>query len=104
MRIAIAAPGVDLTDEEAQRIHKDLEKVDRRLSKVDDVSCQVRVNNSQPAGSFRVVIELEYRANRIIATAEGPDVGFAVRDAREDVMRQINDRSPRGHSSHAKNA
>lgn len=102
MRIAIASPGVDLTDEETERISRDLDKVARRLSKVEDVSCEVRVNNSQPAGSYRIVMELGYRANRLIATAEASDVGMAVREAREDLLRQINDRSPRGHSSHAK--
>lgn len=102
MRIAIASPGVDLSDEEAVRIERDLDKIDRRLTKVRDVSCEVRINNGQPSGTFRVVIELAYRANHLIATAEQPDIGMAVRDAREDILRQINDRAPRGHSSRAK--
>jgi hypothetical protein len=37
-----------------------------------------------------------------VAKADHPDMGQAVRAAREDVMRQINDRSRRGHSSFTK--
>jgi ribosome-associated translation inhibitor RaiA len=103
MRIAIASPGIDLSDEESQQIERDLDKVGRRLTKVDDVSCEVRVNNGQPAGSFRVVIELHYRANRLVATEEAGDIGMAIRAAREDILRQINDRTPRGHADHSKN-
>jgi ribosome-associated translation inhibitor RaiA len=102
MRIAIASPGIDLTENETREIERDLDKVARRLVKEPDVTCEVRVNNGQPAGTYRVVIELHYRTNRLVATSDAPDAGFAVREAREDLLRQINDRAPRGHSSHAK--
>jgi ribosomal subunit interface protein len=101
MRISIASPGIDLKPAEAQRIEEDLQKIARRLDKVPEVDVRVRISNGSPQ-TFRVVLEVDYRRNHLLATAEAADAGRAVREAREDILRQINDRSRRGHSSRSK--
>ncbi len=49
-----------------------------------------------------MTIELDYGRNHLIAKAEHADVGQAVREAREELLRQINDRKRGGHSARAK--
>ena len=101
MRISIASPGVDLKQSQAAQIEEDLQKIARRLDKVPEVDTRVRISNGQPK-SFKVVLEVDYRRNHLIATAENGDIERGVREAREEILRQIKDRSRRGHSSRTK--
>ncbi len=103
MRIAVSSPGKQLTDADIDAIEKDLEKIDRRLQGIDEVYAEVRINGSgSGAPGFSVTLELEYRNNHLIAKTQHNDMGQAVREAREEVLRQINNRSRGGHSSFAK--
>jgi ribosome-associated translation inhibitor RaiA len=106
MRITVSAPGQDLKDSDRDAITADLEKIDRRLSGVEEeVVANVRIGqaqNAQRVPGHHVVLEVHYGPNHLIAKTENPDIGIAVREAREEVLRQINDRSRGGHSSIAK--
>jgi ribosome-associated translation inhibitor RaiA len=102
MRLRVSAPGHELKPAEIDQVERDLEKIDRRLHEWDTVSADVRISNGTGAPETHVVIELEYGRNHLIAKADHKDWGQAVREAREELLRQINDRSPRGHSSFAK--
>lgn len=103
MRIRVSAPEADLNQSEIDQIHKDLEKIDRRLHDFkEEVRVDVRVRSEGSVPGHHVIIELDYGRNHLIAKAENGDVGQAVREAREDLLRQINDRSRGGHSSFAK--
>jgi ribosome-associated translation inhibitor RaiA len=101
MEIRVSSPGTDLKTNDVERIHRDLDKIARRLNGRDDVTAEVRIQQAPDPSSapgFRVVVELDYGRNHLIAKAHDPDLGFAVRAAREELLRQINDRSRRGHS------
>lgn len=102
MRISVAHPGHELDKDELEAIERDLDKIDRRLKDEPDVDARVRVSNGQPGKGHHVVLELEYRRNHLIAKADNSDVGMAVREAREEILRQIKDRSKGGHSSYSK--
>jgi ribosome-associated translation inhibitor RaiA len=103
MQLRVSSPGHRLKEEDIDRIQRDLEKLDRRLSKIKEVYVECRVNNRDgSAGGYNVVLEVEYRRNRVVATGEDRDMRTAVINAREDALRQINDRSRRGHSSFSK--
>ena len=106
MRVTVSAPGEDLKQSDVDAITADLEKIDRRLNGYsEEVVANVRVSNAQNAQRVpgrHVVLEVHYGPNHLIAKTENPDVGMAVREAREEILRQINDRSPGGHSSQAK--
>lgn len=106
MRIRVSAPGNDLKQEEIEAITRDLEKIDRRLQDFkEEVSADVRVSKAQSEGAgpgSRVTIELNFGRTHLIAKAENGDVGRAVREAREELLRQINDRKRGGHSARAK--
>jgi ribosome-associated translation inhibitor RaiA len=102
MRISIAHPGQELDKSELESIERDLDKIDRRLKGVEDVDARVRISNGQPGKGYHVVLELEYRKNHLIAKADSADVGMGVREAREEILRQIKDRSKGGHSSYSK--
>ena len=99
MFIKVSSPGKDLKSADIDAIERDLEKIDRRLADFDEVHTEVRINGMDggPPG-FAIVLEVDYGRNHLMAKAENPDLGVAVRAAREDVLRQINDRSRRGHS------
>jgi ribosome-associated translation inhibitor RaiA len=101
MLIRIAAPGIDLASVDRDRIEQDLQKIDRRLSN-RELEADVRVKGGEGGVGYHVVIELNYGRNHLSAKEDHSDLGQAVRAAREDLMRQINDRSRRGHSSFAK--
>lgn len=98
MFIKVSSPGKDLKTADIDAIEKDLEKIDRRLADFDEVNTEVRVNGMDGAPGFAVVLEVDYGRNHLMGKAENPDLGVAVREAREEVLRQINDRSRRGHS------
>lgn len=104
MRISVSAPGDHLEPKEVEGIERDLEKIDHRLRDYkQEVSAEVRVSAAHgSAHGHQVVIELDYGRNHLIAKAENSDVGIAVREAREELLRQINDRSRGGHSQFAK--
>lgn len=103
MRISISAPGNDLKQSDLDQIEQDLAKIDRRLKDFkQEVTAEVRVSSTQGIPGHHVVLELDYGRNHLIAKADNGDLGMAVREAREDLLRQINDRSRGGHSSFAK--
>ncbi|MFN2586497.1 MAG: hypothetical protein ABR613_00055 [Actinomycetota bacterium] len=106
MRVTVSAPGQDLKDSDVDAITADLQKIDRRLNGVgEEVVANVRISdaqNAQRVPGHHVVLEVHYGPNHLLAKTENPDVGMAVREAREEVLRQINDRSRGGHSSIAK--
>lgn len=105
MKISIASPGHDLTADEIASVERDLEKIARRLEKVgDDAVTNVRINNGTATKLYTVVLEVSYRRNHITAKAEDHDMGTALRHAREEALRQINDKGRGGHSSYAKHA
>ena len=106
MRISVSAPGRNLEANDVQGIERDLEKIDRRLKDFkEEVTASVRVSDAQgSAPGHHVVIELDYGRNHLVAKAESKDVGQAVRVAREELLRQINDRSRGGHSDFAKHS
>jgi ribosome-associated translation inhibitor RaiA len=101
MLVKIASPGTDLSDADRAKIEEDLQKIQRRLSD-RDIRAEVRINDGEGRVGYHVVIELDYGRTHLRAVEDHTDVGQAVRGAREDLLRQINDRSRRGHSSFAK--
>ncbi len=104
MRILVSAPGNDLKESDVDGIQRDLEKIDRRLANFkEEVTAEVRISeNRGGTAAYQVVIELDYGRNHIVAKTTNSDMGTAVREARDDLIRQINDRSRGGHSSFAK--
>ncbi len=106
MRITVSAPGQDLKDSDVDAIHADLEKIDRRLNGYDgEILAEVRISqaqNAQRVPGHHVVLEVHYGPNHLLAKTENPDMGMAVREAREEILRQINSRSRGSHSDYAK--
>jgi ribosome-associated translation inhibitor RaiA len=102
MELRVSSPGTDLAAEDIDRIQKDLEKIDRRLNGLQDVFAELRINGGSGAQGYQVILELEYRRNHLQAKATHTDMGQAVREAREEILRQVNDRSRGGHSSFTK--
>lgn len=101
MRISVSAPGHDLDEQDHQVIERDLEKLSRRLQQYEDASARVRLSNGHPKG-LHAVLEVDYGRTHLVASSDGPDLGQAVRASREEILRQVNDRTRRGHSSIAK--
>jgi ribosome-associated translation inhibitor RaiA len=102
MQLRVSSPGHELREGEVDRIERDLDKIDRRLRQFGDVSAEVRINGGNGAASERhVTLEIEYGRNHLVAKADG-ELGQAVRRARDEIMRQINDRSRGGHSEYSK--
>ena len=102
MRISVSSPGKHLDPAEIDRIERDLDKIDRRLHEHNEVAATVRISETQSVPKWHVTLELDYGRNHLLAKAEGADLGQAVREARDELLRQINDRTRRGHSSFAK--
>jgi ribosome-associated translation inhibitor RaiA len=103
MHLRVSAPRTRLDKGDIDRIQKDLEKIDRRLSKFDEVYAELRINGGDAgAPNYHITLELEYGRHHLVAKSENYDMGIAVRDAREDILRQINDRSRRSHSEYSK--
>jgi ribosome-associated translation inhibitor RaiA len=100
MLVRIASPGIDLGDDDRKQIEDDLQKIQRRLPK-RQIEAEVRMKTEGRVG-YHIIIELDYGRTHLSATCDHADIGQAVRGAREDLLRQINDRSRRGHSSFAK--
>ncbi len=105
MRIQVSSPGNNLKEGDVDLIQRDLEKLARRLRGFDgrqEVITQVRIKEHEEGPNHQVTLELSYGRNRLIATSDNGDVHQAVRAARDDMLRQINDRSRGGHSSFVK--
>jgi ribosome-associated translation inhibitor RaiA len=102
MQIRVSAARSEIDRAEIDRIEKTLEKIDRRLSDWREVFAEVRVANNGGSAGFKVTVELEYGRNHLIAKADHTDVGTAVREARDELLRQINDRKRGGHTARAK--
>jgi ribosome-associated translation inhibitor RaiA len=103
MYVRVSSPGWPLQEGDVDRIEKDLEKLDRRLRKYEQVTAEVRINgDDRPATRRHVTLEVEYGRNHLVATAGGADMGRAVREARDEILRQINDRSRGSHSEYSK--
>lgn len=101
MRIRVSSPGKSLKDSDIDQVERDLEKIDRRLKQYREVDAAVRIGTNGGPG-YHVTLELDYGRNHLIAKADSEDMGKAVREAREEILRQINDRSRGGHSSFSK--
>jgi ribosome-associated translation inhibitor RaiA len=104
MEVTISAPGMDLTGDDRDRIAKSLEKIDRRLKDYDLVYGEVRISGNDNAAPVRkVTLEIDYGRHHLVAKAEHGDAGQALRQARDEIIRQINDGKARGgHSDYAK--
>ena len=101
MELRVIAPDDDLKEQDIQRIESDLEKLDRRLVNYDLVRAALRITKNGGHGR-EVTLDLHYGCRHIIAKAEHDKIGQAVRLVRDDILRQINDRSRGGHSSFTK--
>lgn len=105
MLIRVSSPNGDLSDQDVDRFKRDLEKLARRLHDWDDreeVVAEVRVREKEEGVLHEVTVELTYGRNHLAATERGEDVHQAARECRDELLRQINDRSRGGHSSFAK--
>jgi ribosome-associated translation inhibitor RaiA len=102
MQVRVSSPGNHLRQQDVDNIERDLAKIDRRLRRYETVLAEVRVSETQGVPGYHVILELAYGRIHLRANADASDVGRAVREAREDLLRQINDRSRRGHSWFAK--
>ena len=101
MELRVIAPDDDLKEQDKQQIERDLEKLDRRLENYDLVRADVRIAKNGGHGR-EVTLDLHYGRRHIIAKAQHDKIGQAVRLVREDILRQVNDRSRGGHSSFTK--
>jgi ribosome-associated translation inhibitor RaiA len=101
MELRVTAPGDDLKDQDIYHIEKDLEKIDKRLNTYDLVRAEVRIAQNGST-TRKVTLEVHYGRQHVMAKAEHQKLGQAVRSARDDVLRQINDRSRGCHSSFTK--
>jgi len=101
MELRVIAPDDDLKDQDIERIENDLEKIDRRLVNYDLVRADLRIAKNG-GHSTEVTLDLHYGRRHIIAKAQHDKIGQAVRLVRDDILRQINDRSRGGHSSFTK--
>ncbi len=103
MHIKVSSPGHKLEDRDIDQIERDLEKIDRRLARFDQVYASIRISkNNQSSDDFHATLEIEYGRRHLIAKADSADIGQAVREAREEILRQINDRGRGSHSQYAK--
>jgi len=102
LQIRVSSPGEHLDSDDVNGIEQDLAKIDRRLSDYRDVRAEVRVNGKATSPEHSVVIELHYGRNHLFARDHSRDARQAVRAARDELLRQINDRSRGGHSSFVK--
>lgn len=101
MELRVIAPDDDLKQQDIDRIEKDLEKIDRRLGTYDLVRADVRIAKNGGPGR-EVTLDLHYGRRHLIAKAQHDKIGQAVRLVRDDILRQVNDRSRGGHSSFTK--
>ncbi len=105
MLIRVSSPGNNLREGDIDTIEKDLGKIARRLrdfEEREEATAEVRVKGNEEGANHEVTLELSYGRHHHVANAAHGDVHQAVRQARDEVLRQINSRSRGGHSSFAK--
>jgi ribosome-associated translation inhibitor RaiA len=104
MQLRVSSPDKKLDESEVNRIQHDLEKIDRRLNGFKgEIYAEARISASDNgANMHRAVLEVRYGRTHLIAKADHGDIGQAVRTARDEILRQINDRSRGSHSQYAK--
>ena len=102
MRISVSAPGHDLNDDDYRIVERDLDKLSRRLEQHQDAAAVLRLKDGGRSNGWHAVLEVDYGRNHLVASSDGEDAGQAIRTVREEILRQINDRTRRGHSSIAK--
>ena len=102
MELKVSSPGHKLSDADVDGIQRDLEKIDRRLSSFEMVYAEVRISTTEGPTKFHVTLTLEYGPNRLVAKCDSADMRHCVRQAREEILRQVNDRSRGSHSQYAK--
>ncbi len=102
MQLSISSPGTNLKPDDVEQIERDLEKIDGRFRSPDDAFAKLRVTNGNPKLGYDVLLQVDYHKYHFLAKAHNNDMGMAVREAREDVIRQIADVNHGGHSSMAK--
>jgi len=101
VELRVIAPDDDLKEQDIDRIKKDLEKLDRRLVNYDLVRADLRIAKNGGHGR-EVTLDLHYGRRHVIAKAQHDKIGQAIRLVRDDILRQVNDRSRGGHSSFTK--
>jgi ribosome-associated translation inhibitor RaiA len=101
MELRVIAPDDDLKEQDIDRIERDLDKIDRRLESYDLVRADLRISENGGPGR-EVTLDLHYGRKHLIAKAQHDKIGQAVRMVRDDILRQVNDRSRGGHSSFTK--
>jgi ribosome-associated translation inhibitor RaiA len=101
MELRVIAPDDDLKEQDIARIERDLDKIDRRLESYDLVRADLRISENGGPGR-EVTLDLHYGRKHLIAKAQHDKIGQAVRLVRDDILRQVNDRSRGGHSSFTK--
>ena len=103
MQLRVSSADHKLKDSDVDRIERDLEKIDRRLHNFREVFSELRISGGENGGKpHHATLEIRYGRQHLIAKADHEDLGQAVRSAREDILRQINDRSRGSHSQYAK--
>lgn len=101
MEFRVVSPGEPLTDDELSQIEDSLKKIGQRLKRVEnykDVWAEVHISKDGST-TRKVCIELRYGRNHFVAKAEHQRPLVALREARDELLRQINDSSRRTHSS-----
>ena len=99
----VSSPGENLSQSEIDAIQRDVEKIDRRLGDLDEVYLDVRVGK-QSGNTSEATLELEYRRNHLVATSTGGDARHAIRNARDELLQQIEGRQRGSHSDYRKHS
>jgi ribosome-associated translation inhibitor RaiA len=104
MQLRVSSQDHKLHESDVDRIERDLEKIDRRLKDFrQEIHAEVRIHASANGSkAHTATLDLRYGRNHLIAKAEHKDPDQAVRMARDEILRQINDRSRGSHSQYAK--
>jgi ribosome-associated translation inhibitor RaiA len=104
MQLRVSSPHLKLEEEDIDRIERDLEKIDRRLKTFrDEIYVDVRIHSGDNGSKVHsATLELRYGRNHLIAKSDHKDPDQAIRTARDEILRQINDRSRGSHSQYAK--
>lgn len=101
MQIAIVTPGVELEPATKARFEDDLAKLARRLGNDESATCNAKLNRGD-RNLVHVVLEVHQGKHHYLAKSDDEDANFALRKARDEVIRQLNDHSRGGHSQYAK--
>ncbi|MBA2726014.1 MAG: HPF/RaiA family ribosome-associated protein [Actinobacteria bacterium] len=101
MQIAIVTPGVELEPATKDRFEDDLAKLTRRLGNDETAVCNAKLNRGE-RNLVHVVLEVHQGKRHYLAKSDDKDANLALRKARDEVIRQVNDHSRGGHSQYAK--